>query len=244
MFWPWSVGSHSTERTLNVYWEKIHRLKSLHLTAVVCFGLLVESYQGLSVGIGLLVHDELGHLVVAAVSCDMQRRQVIIGDIVHRHVVLEQELDTVKVVPLSGHVERWQAVLEWKGSGGGGKDRERKKHADAHIDRWTDRQDSKLGRDRVLQGSAKSCAEDYRSIVITRSLQQCLFRYTGGPTRSKWGATQWRQAVLERSHTRYAHNATTDLLSDLKCEEMVFIHHWGFAVCRMFSMTDIHDTIF
>lgn len=45
------------------------------------------------------------------VSGDMQRRKVVVGDVVHRHVVLEQELDAVQVVPLSGHVERRQAVL-------------------------------------------------------------------------------------------------------------------------------------
>lgn len=63
-------------------------------------------YQSLGVRVGLLVHDELGHLVVATVGGDVQRRQVVVGDVVHRHVVLEQELDAVQVVPLSGHVER------------------------------------------------------------------------------------------------------------------------------------------
>lgn len=83
----------------------------------------------------------------------MQRRQVVIGDIIHGHVVLEQELDAVQVVPLCGHVERRQTVLR-EGGGHkegkkerkrGGKKRARQKerdkhtHADEHIDRWTDR---------------------------------------------------------------------------------------------------------
>lgn len=63
-------------------------------------------YQSLGVWVGFLVHDELGHLVVTTVGSDVQRRQVVVGDVVHRHVVLEQELDAVQVVPLSCHVER------------------------------------------------------------------------------------------------------------------------------------------
>ena len=63
-------------------------------------------YQGLGVGVGLLVHDKLCHLVVTTVGSNVQRRQVVVGDVVHRHIMLEQKLDTVQVVPLSGHVER------------------------------------------------------------------------------------------------------------------------------------------
>ena len=81
-------------------------------------------HQCLGVGVGLLVHDELRHLVVTTVGGDVQRRQVVVGDVVHRHVVVEQELDTVQVVPLSGHVERWQTVLQVEERG---KDREREK---------------------------------------------------------------------------------------------------------------------
>lgn len=68
-------------------------------------------YQGLGIGVGLLVHDELRHLVVATVGSNVERRQVVVGDVVHRHVMLEQKLDAVQVVPLSGHVQRRQAVL-------------------------------------------------------------------------------------------------------------------------------------
>lgn len=68
-------------------------------------------YQSLGVRVGLLVHDELGHLVVTTVGSNVQCRQVVVGNVVHGHVVLEQELDTVEVVPLSGHVEWRQTVL-------------------------------------------------------------------------------------------------------------------------------------
>lgn len=64
------------------------------------------AYQSLGIRVGLLVHNELGHLVVTTVGSDVQRRQVVVGDVVHRHVMLEQELDAVQMVPLSGHVER------------------------------------------------------------------------------------------------------------------------------------------
>ncbi len=79
-------------------------------------------YQSLSVRVGLLVQNELGHLVVTTVGGDVQCRQVVVGDVVHRHVVLEQQLDAVQVVSLSGHVERRQAVLRGEERG---KDRER-----------------------------------------------------------------------------------------------------------------------
>lgn len=69
-------------------------------------------YQRLGVGVGLLVHDELGDLVVTTVGGDVQRRQIVVGDVVHRYVVLKQKLNTVQVVALSGHVERRQAVLQ------------------------------------------------------------------------------------------------------------------------------------
>ena len=73
-------------------------------------------HQCLGVGVGLLVHDDLRHLVVAAVGGDVQRRQVVVGHVVHGHLVVQQQLDAVEVVALRRHVERRQAVLQ----GGGG----------------------------------------------------------------------------------------------------------------------------
>lgn len=69
-------------------------------------------HQCLGVGVGLLVHDDLRHLVVAAVGGHVQRRQVVVGDVVHGHVVVQQQLDAVEVVALRRHVERRQTVLE------------------------------------------------------------------------------------------------------------------------------------
>lgn len=142
-------------------------------------------HQSLGIGVGLLVQDKLGHLVVAAVGGNVQRRQVVVGDIVHGHVVLQQELHTVEVVALSGHVERRQTVLRW-GQREGKKERERKgrekergqtkrerhTHADGHVDRWTDRH-SQLGRGR---GAA---LEDCKRKLLRRLQKHC---YNGAIT--------------------------------------------------------------
>lgn len=42
----------------------------------------------------------------------MQRRQVVVGHVVHGHLVVQQQLDAVEVVALRRHVERRQTVLE------------------------------------------------------------------------------------------------------------------------------------
>lgn len=65
----------------------------------------LSSYQSLGIWIGLFVHKKLCHLVVTTVSSDVQSRQIVVGDIIHGHVMLQQELDAVQVVPLSSHVE-------------------------------------------------------------------------------------------------------------------------------------------
>ena len=179
-------------------------------------------YQRLGVGVGLLVHDELRHLVVTTVGGDVQRRQVVVGDVVHRHVVVEQELDTVQVVPLSGHVERRQTVLQVEERG---KDREREKRqkTGTNTRRRTHRH---MDRHRKL-GVAKPCTEDcegsYRSIVITRPLQQCLFCYTGRPggqtvalrsgDRLFW---RGRTHVMETMRQHYNRSLLSDWLTDVK----------------------------
>lgn len=81
--------------------------------------ILHHPHQCLGVGVGLLVHDDLRHLVVAAVGGDVQRRQVVVGHVVHGHLVVQQQLDAVEVVALRRHVERRQTVLEGGGGGGG-----------------------------------------------------------------------------------------------------------------------------
>lgn len=69
-------------------------------------------HQCLGVGVGLLVHDDLCHLVVAAVGGHVQRRQVVVGHVVHGNLMVQQQLDAVEVVALSRHVEGRQAILE------------------------------------------------------------------------------------------------------------------------------------
>lgn len=61
-------------------------------------------HQCLCIGVCLLVHNDLGHLIVAAVGGHMQRRQVVVGHVVHGHVVVQQQLDAVQMVALRGHV--------------------------------------------------------------------------------------------------------------------------------------------
>ena len=75
----------------------------------------LQSHQCLGVGVGLLVHDDLCHLVVAAVGGYVQRRQVVVGHVVHGHLVVQQQLDTVEMVALRRHVQRRQAVLKGRG---------------------------------------------------------------------------------------------------------------------------------
>ncbi len=68
-------------------------------------------HQCFGVGVGLLVHDDLCHLVMPAVGGHVQRRQVVVGNVVHGRVVVQQQLDAVEVVTLRRHVEGRQTVL-------------------------------------------------------------------------------------------------------------------------------------
>lgn len=68
-------------------------------------------YQSSDVGIGLLVQQELGDSVVAAVSRDVQRCEVVQCDVIDRGLVLQQELQALDVVSLGRHVQRRQSVL-------------------------------------------------------------------------------------------------------------------------------------
>lgn len=110
--------------------------------------LALHPYQGLCVWIGLLVQKKLGHLIVTAVGGDVQGRQVVVGNVVHGHVVPEQELDTVEVVPLSGHVERRQTVLQVE-------HRERKRKKEKEEERERHRQ-TRRQMDRQMQ-SIRMC---------------------------------------------------------------------------------------
>lgn len=77
----------------------------------VWFSFSLSSHQGFSVRVGLLINDDFGHFVMSAVSGHVQCRQVIVGDIIHGGIVLEEQLDTVQVIPLGRHVQRRQTVL-------------------------------------------------------------------------------------------------------------------------------------
>lgn len=70
------------------------------------------THQGFGIGVSFLVQENLGHFVMAAVGGHVQGGQVVIGDVIHRHVMLEEKLDTVQVIPLRGHVQRGQSILE------------------------------------------------------------------------------------------------------------------------------------
>lgn len=49
---------------------------------------------------------------MATVGSHVQGSQVVIGDVVHGHVMLEEKLDAVQVIPLRGHVQWRQSILE------------------------------------------------------------------------------------------------------------------------------------
>lgn len=157
----------------------------------------------------------------------MQRRQVIVGNIVHRHVVLQQELHTVQVVPLGGHVQRWQAVLRGVGEkteeerGGDGEvetKRERRTDTGRQTDRQVDRHTQgvrtqpyavwiKLWRRLLLQ---KHC---YNEVITTMSMLlhwlSCAVKLQGYAARTgcsgEVAQTLWRQCD---------NNTATVLLSD------------------------------
>lgn len=71
----------------------------------------VNPYQRSDVGIGLLVQQKLSDSVVATVSSDMQRCEVVQRDIINRRFVLQQEFNTLYVVSLGRHVQWGQSVL-------------------------------------------------------------------------------------------------------------------------------------
>lgn len=71
----------------------------------------VSTYQCSDVGIGLLVQQQLGDSIVAAVSGHVQRCEVVQCDIVNRRLVLQQEFNTLYMVSLGRHVQRGQSVL-------------------------------------------------------------------------------------------------------------------------------------
>ena len=49
---------------------------------------------------------------MATVGSHVQGGQVVVGDVVHGHIVLEEKLNTVQMVPLCSHVQWRQSILE------------------------------------------------------------------------------------------------------------------------------------
>lgn len=70
------------------------------------------THQGFGIGVSFLVQENLGDFVMATVGGHVQGGQVVVGDVIHGHVMLEEELDTVQMVPLRGHVQWGQPILE------------------------------------------------------------------------------------------------------------------------------------
>lgn len=78
---------------------------------LTCTGSPLNTYQCSHVGIGLLVQQKLRDSVVATVSCNVQRREVVQRDIINRRLVLQQQFHAFYVVALGWHVQRGQSVL-------------------------------------------------------------------------------------------------------------------------------------
>ncbi len=91
--------------------ESIYKTTEAPLSLLLLLNLFYP-HQCFGVGVGLLVHDDLCHLVVSTVGSHMQRCQVVIGNIVHWHIVVQQQLDAVEVVTLRRHVEGRQTILD------------------------------------------------------------------------------------------------------------------------------------
>jgi len=70
-----------------------------------------KAIQGFGIGVRFLVQENLGDFVMATVGSHVQGSQVVIGDVIHGHVMLEEKLHTVQVIPLCGHVQWRQSIL-------------------------------------------------------------------------------------------------------------------------------------
>ena len=53
------------------------------------------THQGFGIGVSFLVQENLGDFVMATVRSHVQGGQVVIGDVIHGHVMLEEKLDAV-----------------------------------------------------------------------------------------------------------------------------------------------------
>lgn len=80
--------------------------RSPHMQGAVCVSEILDgrmdirtdsrmTHQGFGIGVSFLIQKNLGNFVMAAVGRYVEGSQVVVGDIVHRHVVLQEELDAV-----------------------------------------------------------------------------------------------------------------------------------------------------
>jgi hypothetical protein len=53
------------------------------------------THQGFGIGVSLLIQENLGDFVMATVGSHMEGSQIVIGDVVHGHIMLEEKLDAV-----------------------------------------------------------------------------------------------------------------------------------------------------
>lgn len=72
----------------------------------------LATHQGFGIGVRFLVQEDLGDFVMPTVGSHVEGSQVVIGDVIHGHVMLEEKLDAVQVIPLCGHVQWRQSILE------------------------------------------------------------------------------------------------------------------------------------
>lgn len=80
--------------------SRTHAVRFERPSCTLLFLFPVKTYQCSNIGIGLLVQQKLCHSVVATVSSDMQRCEVVQCDIIHRRLVLQQQFNTLYVVSL------------------------------------------------------------------------------------------------------------------------------------------------
>lgn len=173
------------------------------------------THQCFGIRISFLVQENLGDFVVATVGSDVQRSQVVIGDVVHRHVVLNQELNTVQVIPLCCHVQRRQTVLPTERPGADGLE-------DAQR------------RETPLPGSwSVCCMKNFRSPESTRN-KLSMFGVRMGVLTPEFGACLvrvCRQTEKLTKHTSSALNVASfsqygsDKLLNFRelCEEQHFV---------------------
>jgi len=53
------------------------------------------THQCFGIRISFLVQENLGNFVMATVGGNMQRSQIVVSDVIYRHIVLNEKLNTV-----------------------------------------------------------------------------------------------------------------------------------------------------